>query len=286
MQYEARQSNVLTFLRASWFCFRNAIAGWTMFASSFIVSIVQMFLMASVFFFMATYVAPGASSQLAEFAGNYGGFIVLGFLGTSLFNSVARGLYGAVATGYWGAFWEFYDAFPRGIGAYLLGSMMFNSMTSILNFAIMLLVGARLFGVRFSFGNAGTSMVVLSVSMVAAVGLGLAAASMFFLANAKGWREPILWVTELASSLFAGTYFPRDVLPAWLQKIGDLLPHTHMLHSLRLVVLDGARLSNRAVQTDLIHLAVIGAILVIIGTCMFRLGLKKADRNGEFTRWV
>ena len=64
-------------------------------------------------------------------------------------------------------------------------------------------------------------------------GLGLMAASMIYMIDARGGCDPIQFVVETIAGLVAGVYFPLQVLPVWAQWLAHIIPHTY--------VLDGAR---------------------------------------------
>lgn len=285
MPFELKSSSFNTFVRAAWSCFSNATTGWILFFSSWITDLMQVFFEAVVFFYMATYVAPGASAYLPV-KGTYAGYVVLGFLGMSLLRMVVRCFYDAVATGYWGAYWEFYGAFPWGIPAYITGATSFNFVVALLRFAVLVLVGIAVFGTNIAFGNIGAVVVVLGIGLLPTIGLGLAAASTFFLFDSKGWNDPISWATNLLASFLAGVYFPPEILQQWLQAVGKVLPHFYVLRSLRLVTMTGASLENPMVFHDLVVLTGMAVVLVPVGFLFFSLGLKRASRRGDFTRWV
>jgi ABC-2 type transport system permease protein len=286
MGFEYKRHDAPTFISAALFCLKNAISGWTMFVSSTVIDLLQTFFDATIFFFMAVYVAPGVAEQMAPFGGNYAGYVVLGFLAAGLLDSMMKSFYNAVASGYWGAQFEFYDAFPLGIPAYLTGAAGFNLLIALLRFAIIALVGLTLFGVRVEWGNSPAVLTILVVGLISVIGLGLAAASTFFLLNAKRWSDPVSWVAHILSSLIAGVYFPPDILPSWLQRFAALLPHFHLLRALRLAVMAGAGLGHPVVAHDLAVLGVMALVFVPSGAWLFRLGIHRAERLGQFTRWV
>jgi ABC-2 type transport system permease protein len=286
MSFELKETSIRNAIQVSVFCFRNAVHEWTFYACSSAVDLAQMLVNATVFFFMALYVGPAAGAHVAEFGGNYAGYILIGFLTAGLLGGLMRSFYEAVASGYWGAQLEFYGSFPRGIHAYLAGSAAFQLLAALIRFLVVLLVGVTVFRLSVAWGNWGSAAVVLLVGMLPVLGLALAAASTFYLLDAKGWRDPVSWLTEILASLVAGVYFPPDLLPAALRELAPLLPHYHILRALRLAVMTGAGLSDPVVAHDIAALLVMGLVLVPLGGWLFALGLRRASRLGQFTRWV
>lgn len=286
MPFETKAYDLRSFAVLSLSCLRNAISGWTLFLSSWITEMLRMLLDSAVFFFMAIYVAPSAAQYVGEFGGDYAGYIVVGFLVGGLLNSMTRCFYNAVATGYWGAYWEFYGSFPLGIPAYLTGASVFNLVVALIRFTILTCVGIGLFGIHFAWGNLGAGLLVLGVGLLSILGLGLAAASTFFLLNSKGWNDPVSWLANTLASLLCGVYFPPEVLPQQLRQFSDWLPHFHILRSLRLTIMAGVSLDNEVVRGDLRSLALMAAVLLPVGFFLFLRGLKRAERLGEFTRWT
>ena len=60
-------------------------------------------------------------------------------------------------------------------------------------------------------------------------GLGLMAASMIYMIDARGGCDPIQFVVETIAGLVAGVYFPLQVLPVWAQWLAHIIPHSYVL---------------------------------------------------------
>ena len=283
--FEYKGDGARAFFGASAHAFRHAMSNWMLFVSSALTDLLRMLLDAAIFFLMALYVAPGLEDRLV-LAGGYATFVVLGFLVAALMDSLLKTFYGTVASGYWSAQFEFYGAFPVGIAAYLAGSAVFHLLMAGVRFALVLAVGLTAFRVVLDWSNAGAAALVLMVGALPAVGLGLAAASAFYLFDSRGWNDPISWAVHVAASLLAGVFFPPEVLPAGLRMAGMVLPHYHLLRALRLVAIEGAGLGHPVVAGSLTVLLVMALIFVPVGVLLFRAGMRRADRLGQFTRWT
>ena len=141
------------------------------------------------------------------------------------------------------------------------------------------------FGVSLGAANYGAFLVILVLATVAVTGLGWMAASTFTLLNSKGWGNPVTWAVTFMTGIVAGVYFPPNVLPAGVIRVGAWLPQTYALHAGRLALLRGAGLAAPAVQADLRQLLLLAALYLPIGLLLLQASLRKAEREGSLTRW-
>lgn len=79
---------------------------------------------------------------------------------------------------------------------------------------------------------------------------------------------PISNLVTLPQFLLAGTFFPIDVFPGWLQPFCKILPLTYLNDAMRKVAFDGAGLWE--IKTDVIILLCWGVVLYIIASRVFR----------------
>jgi len=94
---------------------------------------------------------------------------------------------------------------------------------------------------------------------------------------------PIAWFVSTFSSLFGGTYFPIEVLPAPMRGISYLLPITYSLRAFRWTILKGYSLYE--IKTDLLILIVYALILAPISILIFKWALKRAKINGSLSHY-
>ena len=91
--------------------------------------------------------------------------------------------------------------------------------------------------------------------------------------------DPINWAFANASALVAGAFFPVDLLPAWLERIAQLLPMTYSYHGMRMTLLGGAGLS--AVRIDLAVLAGFSVVGLPLAGWMCAIAVAKAKKDGS-----
>jgi ABC-2 type transport system permease protein len=72
----------------------------------------------------------------------------------------------------------------------------------------------------------------------------------------------------LPQFLLAGTFFPVDNFPKWLQPISKILPLTHLNSAMRSVAFDGAHLTD--CMTEIGVLAAWGIVAYAVAVKVFK----------------
>ncbi|MDH5441581.1 MAG: ABC transporter permease [Candidatus Bathyarchaeota archaeon] len=265
--------------------FRNAIFGWTFFAINFLMSTVGMLFNSLIFFVMAEYVGPSASPMLAQYGGDYASYIILGIVFNTFLSVSLDSYYQAYSNGYWGSGFEIYATSPIGISAFILGSVLFSYFVSSIQIAMYMAIGIFAFHIDLASANYLTAIIVLLLSTVAVSSIGLIAASTFTLLNCKGWGNPVTWIVSLLVGLISGVYFPPEMLPAFVQNLSACLPQTYAYEAARLAMLAGADLTHTVVYRDLSIIILQMLALLPIGIILYKMSLRKAEKEGALTRW-
>jgi ABC-2 type transport system permease protein len=146
------------------------------------------------------------------------------------------------------------------------------SLPSILS---LLIVGLA-FGAEFHVANVALAIVALGTVYLSALAIGIACGGLFILSRQANSLANFL---QTPIHLLAGFYFPRSVLPDWLEPLGAVLPIAHAVDALRAAVLDGA--GWQEVAPDLA--ATIGgcAVFVAIGILSMRRVEHAVRRSGD-----
>ncbi len=148
-----------------------------------------------------------------------------------------------------------------------------------LKVALYLGCGALL-GVGFQRANWLSAALVLALSILALAPLGILGAA-FVLVLKRG--DPIAPLLGTLSTLFAGVYYPLDVLPPWLEPVSRLLPLTHAVSAFRGAILEGqgiAALSDRALS-----LLAFAAVLGPVALLAFSLAVSRAKARGTLASY-
>ncbi|MBW2647484.1 MAG: ABC transporter permease [Deltaproteobacteria bacterium] len=121
---------------------------------------------------------------------------------------------------------------------------------------------------------------VLFLTIIVFCAIGVLSAS-FIMVFKRG--DPIYWIFGSASAIIGGIYFPISVLPPFLQKCAALLPITHALEAMRLLLLKGYSLKAILPQIKMLILFVV--IIVPLSVLAFKYAVKRAKKEGSLVQY-
>jgi ABC-2 type transport system permease protein len=214
------------------------------------------------------------------------GALLWNFMAT-LYNEIAM----SIAYERWEGTLEYTFMAPVSRLIHLVGISLFSLINSILQ-TVVVLIGLLLFtDLNLRGANLAGVLVVLGVSTIAFVGLGLMAAALPVMSPERGAEATHIFQGSLL--LVSGVYYPVEVLPGWLQPLSAVSPATYTLSACRKLVgignsastpemLAGAPLS--AVSSELLILAVMGAVIMPLGLWVFGKIETWAKRTGKLKR--
>lgn len=150
---------------------------------------------------------------------------------------------------------------PLRVWQYFVSTMIGQAIIGIVAIAIMFIVAITVFHLQV-VGNwfELALFIVLSIAMILGIGLALG-----------GWAKNERQVAPLANIIvfpmmfLSGTFFPRFLMPEWLQNITAFLPLTPVIDGIRLITTEGMHLIQILPQVGLV-----AAWLVIIYFIAFR----------------
>lgn len=162
---------------------------------------------------------------------------------------------------------------------WLLGcSALWPFVFETVRVAIYFLTAWLIFGMVLPDANWGAALIVLVLTVPIFILLGVISSGILIVVK-RG--DPINWIFSSLSALLAGTMFPVDVLPTWLQKIAFCLPLTHSLEALRKSLLVGVSLNE--ITTHLTALVLFLIFLIPMTLLLNRVCLKRAKQQGAFS---
>lgn len=279
-------SRTLSWLSLFGFVLRNWFVSWTFFLPSFVLNLVGILGAAVLFYLSGEAVQQGVAAELAGTGLSYGGYLITGVMLNLLLATSLTAYHKACLRGYWNMEFDVYLQHPGGVWALLAGEVAAGYILALINTAVYLVVGVSWFDIPMAPGNLPGVALIVVLGILAVSGLGLAGASTFALLDAK--REgpnPVELVVGFLATLVAGVYFPPSVLPAWLERVGEALPHTHALRAARLCLTGEAALADPRILAELRFLLLFAAVSLPVGISLFALGMRKAQREGSLTRW-
>jgi ABC-2 type transport system permease protein len=147
--------------------------------------------------------------------------------------------------------------------AYFLSAQVSSRLIITLAQTLILLGVGLWFGVQL----VGSIAVVLALALLGAIvflamGFGIAG-----WAKNENQAAPVANLISLPMMFLAGTFFPREAMPEFLQTVTKFLPLTYLNDALRAVINDGAGLD--VIGTDVLGLAVWAVISFVIATRLF-----------------
>jgi ABC-2 type transport system permease protein len=158
-------------------------------------------------------------------------------------------------------------ATPIKKGYIVFGEAISRVIFQMLTAVIILALGYFVF--HFTMVNGMVTMIemlVLSlIGLIVFMGFGFIVSG---LAKNEAAIPPFANLITLPQFLLAGTFFPVDNFPKWLQPISKILPLTHLNTAMRNVAFDGAHLSD--CMTELGVLALWGIVAYAVAVRVFK----------------
>lgn len=150
---------------------------------------------------------------------------------------------------------------PLRVWQYFLSTMMGNAVTGLLSIAVMFIVAILVFKLTV-VGDYLTLAIFLAFGIIMILGIGLALGGW-----AKNERQvaPLGNIIVFPMMFLTGVFFPRFLMPEWLQGITQYIPLTPVIDGARLIVTEGKSLVDLGPQ-----LAIMAVWTVIIYAIAFR----------------
>lgn len=153
---------------------------------------------------------------------------------------------------------------PLKVWQYFLSIMMGQATTGLVALAIMFIVAITVFNLEV-VGNYFELIVfvVLGITMILGIGLALGG-------WAKNERQaaPLSNIIVFPMMFLSGTFFPRFLMPEWLQTVSGFLPLTPVIDGIRLITTEGKHLVEIGPQLGLIMIWMI--VIYFIAFKVFR----------------
>lgn len=125
----------------------------------------------------------------------------------------------------------------------ILGEAVSRVIFQLSTAVIIILIGHFVFHYTLVHGVATflEIMVLSFLSLILFMGFGFIVSG---IAKTESTIPPLANLVTLPQFLLAGTFFPIDVFPGWLQVFCKTLPLTHFNNAMRKIAFEGAHLSN------------------------------------------
>ena len=158
-------------------------------------------------------------------------------------------------------------ASPVSKGGIIIGEALSRLVFSLLQ--AMIIIGVGYFFLDFTLINGFvtflTMLAMSGLALIVFLGFGFVVSN---IAKDENAVPPLANLITMPQLLLAGTFFPIEVFPAWLQPISKILPLTYLNDAFRAVAFEGATLFD--VRSELFILLVWGVIIYTIAIRYFK----------------
>ncbi len=153
---------------------------------------------------------------------------------------------------------------PLRVWQYFLSTMVGQAIVASVSFVIMFVVAILVFHLQV-VGNYFELALFLLIGTVTILGIGLALGGW-----AKNERQaaPLSNIIVFPMMFLSGTFFPRFIMPEWLQNVSVFLPLTPIIDGIRMIATEGKHLVDIGPQLGLIGIWII--VIYVIAFRVFR----------------
>ena len=153
---------------------------------------------------------------------------------------------------------------PLRVWQYFLATMMSQAVIGLFAMGVLFFVAMSVFHLKV-VGNVLELGVFLVLGIITILGIGLALGGW-----AKNERQaaPLSNIVVFPMMFLSGTFFPRFLMPEWLQHVSAFLPLTPIIDGIRLIATEGKHLVDLLPQLGLIGLWAI--VIYVIAFRVFR----------------
>ena len=182
-------------------------------------------------------------------------YVFSGLLGFSLLSLGIFGLANSMpAEKKTGAFRRLRAA-PIGSGHLIFANLLYYLVIGLLSVLTMILVGLFVYGFDMR-GDWLTLGVYIVIGLILMIGFGLAIGGW---AKNENQSAPLTNIVAFPMMFLSGAFFPRFLMPEWLQDITHFLPLTPVIDGIRLIMTEGKTLLDLGAE-----LAIIGVWIVVV----------------------
>jgi ABC-2 type transport system permease protein len=153
---------------------------------------------------------------------------------------------------------------PLRVWEYFLANVGSNAVIGLFSIAIMFIVAITVFNYH-TVGNYLELAVFVVLGILCIFGIGLAVGGW---AKNENQAAPLANLITFPMIFLSGTFFPRYLMPLWLQHVSAFLPLTPILDGIRMIATEGKHLTELGPQLGLILLWTV--IIYLIAFRVFR----------------
>lgn len=217
--------------------------------------------------------------SLAKYGGGYLGFVLVGIAFSSYLNAALQTFATAIRQAQMTGTLEAMLSTKTRIGPLIAGSAVYPLSVTTFR-SVLFLASGTLLGVHFYSDRIGIACFVLVLTVASTMVLGIFSAG-FIVLFKQG--DPLTAAIGGLSWLLSGILYPKEILPAWVQRLADLLPMTHTLEAMRLLLLAGA--PSSAVAPAVVYLGGFAVVGIPIAVLWFGWAVERARIDGSLAKY-
>ncbi len=232
------------------------------------------------FFLLAKMFDGQQISQLEPYGGDYFSFVLIGIALTDYFTISTNTFAAEIRTSQVVGTLEALLITPTSIITILLSSYVYKLFSTSFRIFLYVFMGICFFDMTLQSVNFIALLAAFILTLLPFLGLGLLSAS-FIIVFKQG--NPIAGLLAMSSGLLGGVMYPVTVLPGWLKPFSVILPITHGLEAIRLVLLKGAGIAE--ITNQLFILIILSILSLATGVVSIYYGVKVARREGSLLHY-
>jgi len=246
----------------------------------FLIQIIGIIFSLFIFYYVSKLVGSGQNNILDRYGGSYFSFLLIGIAFSDFFLTSINSFAEEIRKGQLFGTLEAILVTPLSVPKILIYSSCYNYIFSSFRFMLYFLFGKIFFDLTFSSINFFLVVIVFMLSLFSFWGIGMISATFVIIFKQS---SPLKWLLGSSTGLLGGIFYPSDILPTYLQCFSNLLPITHSIEALRLILFKGADFYD--IKSQVIVLSVFAVLLFSLGLYTFKIGLKIAKKNGSLLHY-
>lgn len=137
---------------------------------------------------------------------------------------------------------------PLRVWQYFVSNVISQAIIGLISLALMFVVAMLVFDLKVA-GNPFELSLFLILGITSIFGIGMAIGGW---AKDQNQAAPLSNIVVFPMMFLSGTFFPRFLMPEWLQRVSDFLPLTPIIDGIRLIATEGKHLTQLGPQLALI----------------------------------
>lgn len=162
----------------------------------------------------------------------------------------------------------------------VFGSVLYTLFLTTLRAGLFLAFGSLLSTVPLVWKAWPSAALILGLTVACMLSLSIFSAG-FIVLFKQG--DPVTGALSGLSWLLSGILYPKEIFPIWVQDVAHVLPLTHTLQAMRLVLLTGAPLHE--MMASIKYLALFAGLGIPLALVWFRWAVQRARRVGSLAKY-